>query len=335
MTRRFADLSRVPLRNQGTPARVDAIWRRLERGLGSDERPWLGASRLLVPATLVLVFGSGVFVGARFLGSGPADVAPVLSAERPLSVEPAGARALPGARRVEQPKPEPSVRSAQRRTSLAVAAEPLELAEEEPLSPVIVAPPVALAAPPSWERLAEAGDFEAARAALDSEDGFDGAVAIASPSRLMTLVDIARASGSKERAMLALRRVLAVFPGAPEAPDAAWTLGNLLAQAGDQASAAEAFSLYRRLSPAGDFAQDALAHEVDAAFARGDLELSARLVAQYENEFPNGPRLDEFRAELERRTAKLAKPAAQAEAEAPAEDDADPVEPALGPEPAK
>jgi hypothetical protein len=216
-----------------------------------------------------------------------------------------------------------------------VAAEPLELAEEEPLSPVIVAPPVALAAPPSWERLAEAGDFEAARAALDSEDGFDGAVAIASPSRLMTLVDIARASGSKERAMLALRRVLAVFPGAPEAPDAAWTLGNLLAQAGDQASAAEAFSLYRRLSPAGDFAQDALAHEVDAAFARGDLELSARLVAQYENEFPNGPRLDEFRAELERRTAKLAKPAAQAEAEAPAEDDADPVEPALGPEPAK
>jgi hypothetical protein len=120
----------------------------------------------------------------------------------------------------------------------------------------------------------------------------------------MTLVDIARASGSKELAVLALRRVVDSFPRAPEAPDAAWTLGNLLAQAGDQAGAAEAFSLYRRLSPGGDFAQDALAHEVDAAFARGDLELSARLVAQYENEFPNGPRLDEFRAEQERRLAK-------------------------------
>jgi hypothetical protein len=105
----------------------------------------------------------------------------------------------------------------------------------------------------------------------------------------------------------------------------------MLAQAGDQAGAADAFSLYRRLSPAGDFAQDALAHEVDAAFARGDLELSARLVAQYENEFPNGPRLDEFRAELERRTAKLPKPASPAEAEANSEDDAEPVDPALAP----
>jgi hypothetical protein len=213
--------------------------------------------------------------------------------------------------------------------SLAVAAPPLELPEEEVLSPVVVAPPATLAAPPGWERLAEAGDFEAARAALDAQDGFDGAVAIASASQLMTLVDIARASGSRDRAVLALRRVLAAFPGAPEAPDAAWTLGNLFAQAGDQAGAAEAFSLYRRLSPAGDFAQDALAHEVDAALARGDLELSARLVAQYENEFPNGPRLDEFRAELERRTAKLANPAASDEATPSSEDESEPVDPSL------
>jgi hypothetical protein len=335
MTRRFGDFSRLPLRDQGTPARVDAIWRRLSRELGERDRSLFGAARLLVPATLVLVFGSGVFVGARFVGGGPPDAVPPLSAERPLAVEPVGGRAVPGAQREEQPKPEPSVRSAQRRTSLAVAEPPMEQAEEEVLSPVIVAAPVAPSAPPSWERFAEAGDFEAARAVLDAEGGFDGAVAMASPSQLMTLVDIARASGSKERAVLSLRRVLAVFPGAPEAPDAAWTLGNMLGQAGDQAGAAEAFSLYRRLSPAGDFAQDALAHEVDAAFARGDLELSARLVAQYENEFPNGPRLDEFRAELERRTAKLAKPAAPVEAEAVAEDDAEPVEAPLDPAAAK
>lgn len=330
MTRRFGDFSRVPLRDQGTAVRVDAIWRRLERGLGGERAPF-GTVRLLVPAMLVLVFGSGVFVGARFLGGNRAELPPVLSAERPLAMEPAGGRPLPGARLEELPKPEPSVRHAQRRNALAVAAPPLELEATAPLSPVVVAPPVGPAPAPSWERFAEAGDFEAARAALDAEDGFDGAVAIASASQLMTLVDIARASGSKERALLALRRVLSAFPSAPEAPDAAWTLGNMLAQSGDQAGAAEAFSLYRRLSPGGDFAQDALAHEVDAAFARGDLELSARLVAQYENEFPNGPRLDEFRAELERRTAKLAKPATPAEAEAPAEDDAEPVAPALPP----
>jgi hypothetical protein len=330
MTRRFGDFSRLPLRDQGTQVRVDAIWRRLERGLGGG-RTVVGAARWLVPATLVLVFGSGVFVGARFLGGGAVDAPPVLSAERPFTVEPAGGRPLPGARREESPKPEPSVRHAQRRTALAVATAPLDLVVEAPLSPVVVVPPTAPAAQPSWERYAEAGDFEAARAALDAEDGFDGAVAVASASQLMTLVDIARASGSKERAVLALRRVLVSFPDAAEAPDAAWTLGNMLAQAGDQAGAAEAFSLYRRLSPAGDFAQDALAHEVDAAFARGDLELSARLLAQYENEFPNGPRLDEFRAELERRTAKLAKPATPAEAAAPVEEEPEPVAPSLPP----
>jgi TolA-binding protein len=331
MTRRFGDFSRIPLRDQGTTARVDAIWRKLERGVGGERVP-VAAARLLVPATLVLVFGSGVFVGARFLGSGTPEAPAVLSAERPVAAEPAGGRLLPGARPEEQPKPEPSVRHAQRRPALAVAAPRLDLiTEEEPLPPVLMAPPLAPAAPPTWERFAEAGDFEAARAALDAEDGFDGAVALASASQLMTLVDIARASGSKERALLALRRLVVVFPGAPEAPDAAWTLGNMLAQAGDQAGAAEAFSLYRRLSPAGDFAQDALAHEVDAAFARGDLELSARLVAQYENEFPNGPRLDEFRAELERRTAKSVKPAAEAEPEPPAEDDATSVDPAVSP----
>lgn len=332
MTRRFRDLARLPLRDHGTPSRVDAIWRRLERGLRRERTP-VGAIRLLVPATLVLVFGSGVFVGARFLGGAPAEVTPVLSAELPAAVEPAAGVALPGSRREEAPKPEPSVRRAQRRTSLAVAAPPLERTQEEASSPVVVAPPVALVAPvPTWERLAEAGDFEAARAALDAEDGFDGAVVTASASQLMMLVDIARASGSKELAILALHRVVSAFPEAPEAPDAAWTLGNMLAQAGDQAGAAEAFSLYRRLSPAGDFAQDALAHEVDAAFARGDLELSARLVAQYENEFPNGPRLDEFRAELERRTAKLANPAAPAEADRTAEEDeGEPVDPAAAP----
>jgi hypothetical protein len=330
MTRRLADLSRLPLRDQSTPARVDAVWRRLERGLGKDRTP-LGAMRLLVPATLVLVFGAGVFVGARFLGGAPVAVAPVLSAERPVALEPVGGPALPGSRQEETPKPQPSVRHAERRSSLAVERPPLEFTEEEALLPATVPPPVAPVVPPVWERLAESGDFEAARAALDAEDGFDGAVAVASAPQLMTLVDIARASGSRERAVLALRRVLDAFAGAPEAPDAAWMLGNMLAQAGDQAGAAEAFSLYRRLSPAGDFAQDALAHEVDAAFARGDLELSARLVAQYENEFPNGPRLDEFRAELERRTGKLVKPAAPADSDATADDDGNSADPPLSP----
>lgn len=325
MTRRLADQLRVPLRDHGTSLRIDGLWRRLERGLGAAE-PW-SSSRLFAPAALVLVFGSGVFVGARFVRP---DATPELRAEVPFTLEPTAGAALPGARQEEAPKAEPSARQVQRNRALTAPATPFDEMPQLP-PPQVDDAPVVVAAPPAWERLAETGDFEAARAALDAQGGFEAAIAAGSASALMTLVDIARASGSKERAVLALRRVVDAFPDAPEAPDAAWTLGNMLALSGDQAAAAEAFSLYRRLSPGGDFAQDALAHEVDAAFARGDLELSARLVTQYENEFPNGPRLAEFRAEQERRlakaTAKASGSAEPDESTAPVEDDAE-AEPA-------
>jgi hypothetical protein len=42
---------------------------------------------------------------------------------------------------------------------------------------------------------------------------------------------------------------------------------------------------------------------VDSALATGNVEELARLVAQYENAFPNGSRLEEFRAELAKRSA--------------------------------
>ncbi len=317
MTRRFEDLDSLPLRDHGSRLRVDAGWRRLERRLSTTSEP--RREPLLRAAALVLVFGGGVFVGSRW--SRPA-AAPSLSAEQPVVLEPAAGPARPGIQRPEAPKPAPTARQPLRSRAPVLASSPVALAAP---APTVVDAPAPVSAPPAWERLAEAGDFEAARTALEAQGGFEAAIEVASAPELMTLVDIARASGSRERAVLALRRVVGGFPNAPEAPDAAWTLGNLLEQAGDQAGAAEAFSLYRRLSPSGDFAQDALAHEVDAAFARGDLELSARLVAQYEHEFPNGPRLTELRAELERRTLKAAGATSSSpdDSELPA-DDADP-----------
>jgi len=116
----------------------------------------------------------------------------------------------------------------------------------------------------------------------------------ASPSELMSLVDIARASGERGQAISALRQVLA-HAEAPEAPLAAWTLGNLLDQAGDQPGAAQAFALYRRLSPTGDFAEDAAARQVDVALREGNLELVTQLVEDYARDFPHGRRLSEFR----------------------------------------
>ena len=42
---------------------------------------------------------------------------------------------------------------------------------------------------------------------------------------------------------------------------------------------------------------------MDSAIEKGNLEELTRLVTQYENGFPNGSRLEEFRAELAKRSA--------------------------------
>jgi hypothetical protein len=300
MTRRLPDLSGFPLRDHGGTQRVDRIWRRLSPELGT--RPVRERSgSFWGPGLLVAAFGAGVFVGTRWVRP---EAQFTLSAERPSVAEaPAGPAAPPREPAEVTSEVEPKAPIAHKARAVAVVNQAPVLS---PLAtvPAVVETPAPAAGPPEWLRLAETGDIEAARAALDTAGGFDAAIGTASAAELMALVDLARASGSRESAIAALRRVVDAFRLAPEAPLAAWTLGNVLDQAGDQAGAAEAFALYRRLSPGGDFAEDALAHEVTRAFALGDLELSARLVAQYENEFPNGPRLEELRAEQAKRTAR-------------------------------
>jgi len=321
---RLRDLPRFPLRDHGSPERVDRIWRRLAPEVGARSffaRP----QAWWAPAALVAVFGAGVFVGARWVRP---DATPVLSAERPPAVEAAAGLQTQRPSAPGTPNVPPHAQPSRRMRATGVAAPSLTLA------PVVkLAPPassvVAASSPPEWERLAEAGDFEAARVALEAKGTFDGALGTASAPQLMTLVDIARASGSRERAVAALKRVVGVFRDAPEAPLAAWTLGNLLDQAGDENGASEAYALYRRLSPGGDFAEDALAREVDSALSQGNLELSARLIAQYENEFPNGRSLEEFRSELARRSER-AQGNAVVDSELGAGD-----EPAPGSEPAR
>ena len=92
----------------------------------------------------------------------------------------------------------------------------------------------------------------------------------------------------------------------------------MLEQAGDEAGAKEAFALYRRLSPGGDFAEDAVVREVDAALTKGDLELAAKLIDQYAKDFPHGRRLDEFRSELEELRAAAAEATDQSTPATPA-----------------
>jgi outer membrane protein assembly factor BamD (BamD/ComL family) len=158
-----------------------------------------------------------------------------------------------------------------------------------------VAPQVTPSDPlPEWVQFADRGEYNHAYKALEQVGGFDGVVGTATAEQLMILVDIARANGQRAHAISALRSVTRLHSGDPNAPVAAMMLGKMLMRAGDQRGAAEAFSLYRRLSPMGDFAEDALARSFDAALEQGDLERARQVAKQYESDFPDGRRLDEM-----------------------------------------
>jgi hypothetical protein len=246
------------------------------------------------------MFAAGVFVGAKWVRP---EQPPTFTAERPVAMEPV---ARPAAAVEPAPFPTEQPRAPRARKSRALdAREPAELSKLA--TPEVHVPAQPVPSPLSgWEQLADAEKFVEARDALEAHGGFAVVVQSATASQLMTLTDIARATGGRDHAILALRRVVEAFPEAAVAPEAALTLGNLLEQSGDGAGAAEAYALYRRLSPSGDFAEDALARQVDSALAQGNVEELVRLVAQYENDFPNGPRLEEFRAELAKRSGPAA-----------------------------
>lgn len=295
--RKLEDLADTALRDHGTRDRVDRVWRRLSADIESAA-PRRRATLWWAPAAAAIVFGSGVVVGAKWAKP---EAPPAVSAERPSLSEPARRSSAP-ATAAEERRPERTRREPQRSAPRATVARPAPPAfgfEEEPAQPPVFTENPAPAGPPEWKLLADAGDFEAAARSLERAGGFHAVLGGANSAQLMSLVDIARATGGRDRAVLALRRVLDAYPDTPEAPLAAWTLGNVLEQSGDEAGAAEAFALYRRLSPSGDFAEDAVVREVDAALVRGNLELAAELIEQYAKDYPHGRRLDEFRRELE------------------------------------
>ena len=290
--RRLPEIPKAALRDYAGSEPTRSIWRRLELDLRPSRRTERRSPLLWAwawaPAFAVTLFGSGVFVGSRFLRP---QALPFVQAEPQARAAPAAAALIPkNAIEPELPEPVKATPTRLRRVPSAGAS------IAEPLGYGIVAEsprPTQAPAAAEWQHFLEQGDFAAARRALDRQGGFDVAIAHASPSELMSLVDIARASGERNQATSALRQVLA-HPDAPEAPLAAWTLGNLLDQAGDAPGAAQAFALYRRLSPTGDFAEDAAARQIDVALAEGNADLVRQLLEDYARDFPHGRRLSEF-----------------------------------------
>lgn len=147
--------------------------------------------------------------------------------------------------------------------------------------------------PPRWQRLANGGEYEAALFEIQQAGGFERALALANAEQLMLLADVARATGQRQRALSALRRILAEFRTSQTAPLAAFSLGNMLERAGDAHGSAAAFAVYRALSPRGDFAEDTLLRELRSAVQRGQLSRARELLAQYESDFPDGRHQDE------------------------------------------
>ncbi|RYZ06880.1 MAG: hypothetical protein EOO73_13895 [Myxococcales bacterium] len=305
MTREsFPDIPPDALRNHASVERVERVWRRLELDMGAAPRAraiaWWWA-----PVAAAGIFAVGVAVGARVRA--PAMELAAVAEPRTALPAPGGGPAAEPAASVEEPLAPPAQKRTRSRRAERVedGADFYGPTYGDP-SGLTASAPAAVVEFAEWEKLAESGDFRAAKAALDRDVGFERATARASASQLLVLADIARASGSREQAMQALRRVLSSYLSAAEAPIAAWTLGNLLEQAGDRSGAADAYATYRRLSPTGDFAEDAAARQVDAALSQGNLELGRRAMEEYAQNFPTGRRL----AELRKRLVALEAPAA-------------------------
>jgi hypothetical protein len=294
------DFPRSLFRSQTDPERIDRIWQRVAMDLRGSRKHKSASSSLWVlsaAACGLLVFGGGVLVGMRY--SEPIASSPTMFAEPSVHPAQPGLENRPP---VATPRPALRPRVAVRAVAPGRHAhlkESAPLPQAEP-APVAVPPPAPTAAPtPDWQTLAGQLDYDAARQALDHQGGFGAAVSEASPEQLMILHDIARATGDRRSALQALQTVVQRYPDDPNAPIAAWSLGNLLEASGDRAGAAQAYSTYRSLSPQGDFAEDALARQVQVAIEAGDLAQARRLATQYAQDFPNGRHTDELRAQLD------------------------------------
>lgn len=305
--RRPPQIESGALRDNAGGARVERIWKRLESNLVPPRRaPKRSLSLAWVPA-LAAGLSLGFLMGRESAGpelpppgrlvAEPAAPEPAGPADQPSNAERAPAREPEQnePRGLRQPPPAPRLLpSAEAHDALAYSDVPVVPTAMAPL----VRAPAPAPSPALWLQLADRGDYERAYHALEEQGGFDLVLAQASADELMVLVDVARATGNRGRAIQALRRVTESFVSNPNAPIAAMTLGRMLLQAGDRKGASEAFSLYRRLSPEGDFAEDALASDIQAAVEAGDWERAQTLAKQYETDFPDGRHLEQIREQL-------------------------------------
>jgi transmembrane sensor len=110
-----------------------------------------------------------------------------------------------------------------------------------------------------------------------------------SAQSLLAAVDAVRSRGQPGRAVELLRQILRDYPDDPRAPLAAFTLGRvLLNELGRPREAAAAFNRLRKMAPASQFVEDALAREVEAWERASEHERARALAAEYLERYPAG-----------------------------------------------
>lgn len=327
------------LRDVASQEFVDRLWVRLDAEIEPTPRRRSRAPLLWSLAASVLTFGLGISVGQRLEPSHGREAPVAMGAEPSVNASPAARADLvldnarngsedttsdfSGREDLSDGVSHDANRSRMRGRSLLRGHSRLQAEDDSANAPPAstssdevgdlgaevgeaaldgVAAPEAVSlvpALPSWQRLANAGEYEAALFELGQDGGFEAALMSSSAEQLMLLADVARATGQTQRALAALRRIVSEFRSEPVAPLAAYSLGNLLERSGDARGAAKAFAVYRALSPEGDFSEDALVRQLQSAVERGDRDHAEQLLAQYQAGFPDGRRGEEVERWME------------------------------------
>lgn len=118
---------------------------------------------------------------------------------------------------------------------------------------------------------------------------------LAAPELLFQRADRARRDGDNEAAIASLRALLDAYPHDANAPAAAFTVGHLLLETSRRPrEAALAFEQARKLAAGKSaLAEDALAREVEALDAAGDVPAARARAELYLSLFPTGLRKDQ------------------------------------------
>ena len=130
-----------------------------------------------------------------------------------------------------------------------------------------------------------------------SAEAPSGTMAPETAETLLQAADRSRIEGRPEQGAALLRRVLREHRGDPRAPLAAFTLGRvLLMELGQPREAAAAFAEVRTLAPGTEFAEDALAREVEAWKRAGDRGSARARAQEYIRLYPEGLRAEAVKA---------------------------------------